>query len=227
MTPYFTRASFDFLSELAANNNRQWFSDNAQRYETTVREPALHFISDMADELAAISPHFRAIPKKVGGSMMRVQRDVRFSKDKRPYKTNIGIQFRHALGKDVHAPGFYLHVEPVGCFIGVGIWRPDAASLGKIRDAIVEKPEQWKAINSEKKFKNKFTIAGESLTNPPRGYAKDHPCIDDLKRKDFIAISDLEDQVVTSSKLKKQVVEHFRAASPYMAYLCHSLELNY
>lgn len=224
---YFTQPSFNFLSELAANNNRNWFEEHKQDYEDLIRTPALTFIADMADELTMISPHFRAIPKRVGGSLMRVYRDVRFSKDKRPYKTNIGIQFRHERGKDVHAPGFYLHVEPGECFIGAGIWRPGSSALAMIRETIVENPKAWESVNQQKRFKTRFTISGDSLTNPPRGYAKDHPLIEALKRKDFIAIAKISDQSVISNRFKQQVAEHFQAAAPYMAFLCKGLELYF
>jgi uncharacterized protein (TIGR02453 family) len=105
-TPYFTKQTFTFLSNLADNNTREWFEEHKQDYENFVREPALDFISDMGNEMPAISKHFLAVPKKVGGSLMRVQRNLRFSRDKTPYKTNIGIQFRHEVGKDIHAPGY-------------------------------------------------------------------------------------------------------------------------
>jgi uncharacterized protein (TIGR02453 family) len=223
---YFTQASFDFLGQLAANNDRGWFDDHKQQYEDTVRTPALRFITDIADDLMAISPHFRAVPKKVGGSLMRVQRDIRFGKDKRPYKTNIGIHFRHEVGKDVHAPGFYLHIEPGECFVGVGIWRPDSTALNKIRDAIVENEKAWKSASGEQKFAGQFAISGESLKNPPRGYSKDHPLLEDLKRKDFIAISTLSEKSVTSTQLLGQAVERFQVAQPYMRFLCHALELR-
>lgn len=227
MGAYFNQASIKFLANLALNNNREWFADHRQEYELTIVEPAMQFITDMADELITVSPHFRAVAKKVGGSLMRIHRDVRFGKDKRPYKTNVGIQFRHELGKDVHAPGFYVHIEPGECFIGVGIWRPDTSSLGKIRDAIVDKGNGWQAAINDKSFKKKFTISGESLTNPPRGYAKDHPLIEDLKRKDFIAISELSDKTVTSTRFLSQTVELFQTASPYVEYLCNALALRY
>ena len=129
---YFTSDSINFLKKLAKNNDRDWFQDNKADYEDLIRSPALQFIDDMANQLAMLSPHFLAIPKKVGGSLMRVYRDTRFSKDKSPYKTNIGIQFRHEQGKDVHAPGFYFHVEPGDCFVGVGLWRPESKALNKI-----------------------------------------------------------------------------------------------
>ena len=225
--PYFTQDTFRFLDDLAANNNREWFGPHKEDYETTVRTPALNFITDMADELALISPHFLAAPKKVGGSLMRVYRDTRFGKDKRPFKTNIGIQFRHEMGKDVHAPGYYLHVEPGECFVGVGIWRPDAKALGKIRDAIVEKGDSWLAASGDKAFKKTFTLSGESLINAPRGYAKDHPLLDDLKRKDFIALSEISKKNVTSSNLRSLVIDKFNAATPYMQFLCKALELRF
>jgi len=129
---------------------------------------------------------------------MRVHRDVRFSRDKSPYKTNIGIQFRHEMGKDVHAPGFYLHIEPRCCFIGVGIWRPDSFALSKIRDAIIERDQYWLTVINDKKFKKNFELSGESLKTVPRGYDKKHPLIEDLRRKDFIAISHVDDKTVLS-----------------------------
>ena len=224
---YFTPHTMTFLRKLAKNNNRDWFEQNKSVYEETVRTPALEFIADMADDLAVLSPYFLAQAKKVGGSLMRVHRDVRFSKDKRPYKTNIGIQFRHEQGKDVHAPGFYVHIEPDDCFVGVGIWRPDAVALAKVRDVIANQGDKWNAAINSKSFKKHFALAGESLSRPPRGYAKDHPLLDDLRRKDFIAISHLTDEYVTGSQFKKQVLDHFKAADNFMQFLCASLELRY
>jgi len=223
---YFTQETLRFLNDLAANNNRDWFGSHKEEYETTVRTPALDFIADMADELALISPHFLAVPKKVGGSLMRVYRDTRFGRDKRPYKTNIGIQFRHEMGKNVHAPGYYLHVESEECFVGVGIWRPDATALGKIRDAIVENSAGWLAVSDNKAFRKTFTLSGDSLINAPRGYAKDHPLLEDLKRKDFIALSEVSIEKITSPRLKSLVTDKFNIATPYMLLLCKALELR-
>lgn len=224
---YFTKETFAFLSALEANNEREWFTAHQQEYEDLVRTPALDFISDMSDEMPAISRHFLAQPKKVGGSLMRVYRDTRFSKDKTPYKTNIGIQFRHEVGKDVHAPGYYLHIAPDECFVGVGLWHPDADVLFKIRSAIVEKPEAWKAARDDKGFCKHFSQEGDSLANAPRGFAKDHPLVEDLKRKDFIGLASISQANITSAKLRPQVVEHFRAAAPYMSFLCKALDLRF
>ena len=224
---YFTQETFHYLSNLTNNNNREWFHENKTHYETCVRTPALHFIEDIAPDLAIISPHFLALPKKVGGALMRVNRDIRFGKDKRPYKTNIGIQFRHERGKDVHAPGFYVHIENNSCFIGVGIWRPDNPSLGKIRDAMVENSDKWIKARDDKAFTKHFTLEGDVLKNPPRGYDKAHPLIDDLKRKDFIAVTNFTDKQITSTKFMPHVVERFEQAAPLMRFLCNALELNY
>lgn len=225
--PYFTQGTFDFLTTLAANNRREWFDEHKPDYEAMVRTPALNFITDIATDLAMISPHFLALPRKAGGALMRVNRDIRFGHDKRPYKTNIGIQFRHEVGKNVHAPGFYLHIEPKDCFIGVGLWRPDANALGKIRDAIVDKSDAWIAVRDNKTFKKTFALVGDTLTNAPRGYAKDHPLLQDLKRKDFIAIAPLPDATVRSKHFYSKVVEHYALAAPFMRYLCKALELRF
>ncbi len=224
---YFKQATLTFLETLSRNNNRAWFQDNKQRYEDQVRTPALAFIEDMADELSLISPQFLATPKKVGGSLMRVYRDTRFSKDKTPYKTNIGIQFRHHMGKDVHAPGYYVHIEPGNCFVGAGIWRPDADALDKIRQAILEKGKKWLAARDDKAFCQSFLLTGEALKNAPRGYPRDHPLLDDLKRKDFIAISELSDKVALSVGFRGEVLKRFESATPYMRFLCQALTLQF
>ncbi|MFV1992914.1 MAG: DUF2461 domain-containing protein [Acidiferrobacterales bacterium] len=224
---YFSQAGFGFLKKLENNNNRDWFNEHKQDYEDLIRSPALDFITDMIDGLASISPHFVAIPKKMGGSLMRVHRDVRFGKDKRPYKTNIGIQFRHELGKDVHAPGFYLHIEPGNNFVGAGIWRPDSQTLATIRTAIVDKSNAWIKASQDKKFTRKFELAGDSLSTYPRGYDKQHPLIKDLKRKDFIAITSLDNKQVISNRLLSNVTRSFEAAIPLMKFLCKSLELRF
>lgn len=224
---YFTPATLKFLQELEQNNRRDWFEDNRARYEEQVRGPALAFIGDMAPELAAFAPRFLALPKKVGGSLMRVHRDTRFGRDKTPYKTNIGIHFRHDAGKDVHAPGYYLHIAPDGCFLGVGIWRPDAEALGRIRERLVEKPQQWLDARDADAFRGAYALSGDALQNPPRGYAKDHPLLEDLKRKDFIAIRELKKKEVLSSTLPADAAGHFAAATPFMRFLCAALGVGF
>lgn len=223
----FGKATFAFLDELAANNDRAWFEANKARYETLVREPALDFIAAMAEPLQKFAPHFRAEPRKMGGSLMRVYRDTRFARDKTPYKTNIGIQFRHELGKDVHAPGFYVHIATDECFFGAGCWHPEADMLGRIRDLIAAQPKRWLAARDDRKFAAHWELAGDSLSRPPRGYAADHPAIEDLKRKDFIGLAALSTPQAAGKGLVKLATERFAAASPLMKFLCEAQGVPY
>jgi len=222
----FTKATFDFLGDLAANNERTWFEANKGRYEQFVREPALDFIAAMAPQLDKFAPNFRAEPRKVGGSLMRVFRDTRFSRDKTPYKTNIGIQFRHTLGKDVHAPGFYVHIAGDECFLAVGCWRPEPDALARIRDLIAAKPEKWFKARDDRKFASHWSLSGERLTRPPRGFAADHPAIEDLKYKDYVAVAPLDFDAAMGRGLVKLAATRFAAATPYMGFLCDAFGVS-
>jgi uncharacterized protein (TIGR02453 family) len=223
----FTKATLNFLDELAANNDRTWFEANKPHYESLVREPAMEFIAAMGPVLETFAPRFRAEPRKVGGSLMRVYRDTRFSRDKTPYKTNIGIQFRHTLGKDVHAPGFYVHITTDECFFAVGCWHPDSDALGRLRDLISKKPEKWFSARNDRNFVSQWDLSGGSLTRPPRGYDADHPAIDDLKRKDFVGIAPLSIAEITGPGLVKLAGRRFAATVPFMKFLCEALDVDY
>src|SRR5229473_2352080 len=131
---YFTRRAFEFLKELRAHNNRDWFQANKERYEEQVREPFLRLIADLAPGLKKTNSSFVADPSSNGGSMMRIYRDIRFSKDKSPYKTFVAAHFWHARGKEGGMSAYYLRLEPGGSVIGAGIWRPEPAALKGIRD---------------------------------------------------------------------------------------------
>ena len=120
-------------------------------------------VTNDGPHLKKISPHFIADPRPVGGSIFRIYRDIRFSKDKQPYKTHAAAQFRHEAGKDVHAPGFYLHLAVGEVFAGFGIWRPDSSSLLKIRKAIINHPDQWKKVVPT--TESPFIIKDKNLTN--------------------------------------------------------------
>ncbi len=223
----FTRDTFKFLAELTAHNERAWFDANKHRYEALVREPALAFIEAMTEPLARFAPAFRAEPRKVGGSLMRVHRDTRFAHDKTPYKTNVGIQFRHAVGKDVHAPGFYVHLAVDECFLGAGSWHPEPETLAKIRGAVATKTKKWLAARDDKAFTKQWELSGDSLVRPPQGFAPDHPAIEDLKRKDFIAVADAKRADLTGPGIVDFVSERFAATAPFMKFLCEALEIGY
>ena len=227
MAPHFSPALFRFLADLEANNDRDWFQANRDRYAEQVQEPALAFIIDFAPRLAAISPHFRADAKVQGGSLFRIQRDTRFSKNKTPYKTNTGVQFRHQRAKDAHAPGYYLHLEPGQCFMGVGLWRPETALAYRIRERIAEDPAGWKGATKPEKFTDVFSLRGESLLRPPRGFDAAHPLIDDLKRKDFIASAALTEEQVTDESFLDLFADRCRRATPFMAFLCGAVGVEF
>ena len=188
----FPKDSIKFFKDLAKNNNREWFGENKPRYLESVLDPALELVTDIAGPLKKVSPHFNAISKKSGGSLMRIYRDTRFSKDKTPYKLNLGVHFRHEVGKDAHAPGFYFHIDAKEIFIGAGVWRPDSKTLNQIRRLIDDDSKRWKRIKGKKAFKSVFEIRGESLKRPPRGYEAEHPLIDDLKLKDHFCLARLK-----------------------------------
>ncbi|MEM9111509.1 MAG: DUF2461 domain-containing protein [Planctomycetota bacterium] len=232
----FGRKTQAFLKDLDANNTREWFTQNKPRYEADLVEPALAFITAMEPRIDKISRQFMAIPAKQGGSLMRIYRDVRFSKNKQPYKTNIGIHFRHELAKDVHAPGYYVHIQPpsvgnhhgmTGSMIGVGIWQPHPEALKAIRERIRDKPNEWLAARDDKAFNKLLTIDGESLKRPPRGFDPEHPAISDLKRKDFTAFKSLSVKEVGSDKLLDTVEEAFAAGEPFMRFLCKAVGVKY
>ncbi len=222
-TRYFTPKMYAFLRDLAANNDREWFKANQHIYEEVIRDPALDFINEVGDRLPKIAPHFVADSRTVGGSLFRIQRDTRFSKDKTPYKPNTGMQFRHAAGKDVHAPGFYVHIQPGENYMGIGLWRPETKVAYRIREHIDQHPAEWKKASRNKRFTDVFTVTGDSLTRPPKGYDEDHPLIEDLKRKDFIASVKLTQAQITSSEFLDLFLDNVKRSKPYMGFLCEAV----
>ncbi|WP_108651940.1 DUF2461 domain-containing protein [Dongshaea marina] len=216
-----------FLQDLSFNNKREWFQSQKPRYESDFITPALSFIESMTPHIHAISPHFTAIAKKQGGSLMRIYRDTRFSKNRAPYKLNVGIHFRHDQGKDIHAPGLYVHIQPGNSFVGAGIWRPEPKTLRKIRDFIVDNPRSYKHAIQNKAFSESFHMSGDSLIRPPRGFDPEHALIEELKRKDFIAICHLSDAEVTKSSLPELAYQKLKVTEPLIGYLCTAIEANY
>lgn len=222
----FTVASLEFLKQLAQHNSRDWFKAHQDEYEDNVRTPALRFIEQIQPHIIAISPRLTAVAKKVGGSLMRPQRDSRFSNDKTPYKTNVGIQFRHFQGKDVHAPGLYLHIAEDGCFIAAGIWHPESKAVNAIRTCIDENPNGYKKA-LQTLTDHGFMMDGDSLTRPPKGFDKHHPMLAELKRKDFIAVKNIPFERLCQGDAVHYCAEQFAHCSQLMAYLCFALELDF
>jgi uncharacterized protein (TIGR02453 family) len=218
---YFTPALFAFLGELRDNNDREWFIANKQRYETAVRDPALRFISDFEPRLIKIAPRLVADPRPVGGSMFRIYRDTRFSRDKSPYKTHVGIHFFHQSAKKAPSvPGFYLHLSPGECFAAGGIWHPDPVALHRVRESIARGSPAWKAIK-----RAKLPIEGGALKRPPRGFAPDHPFVEDLKRTDFVTSMPLTKKDLCSADFMSDFAAACRRMTPLVKFVTHSLGL--
>ncbi len=218
---YFSPNMFQFLKELEANNNRIWFEKNKHRYEADVKEPMLRFITDFGPRLRRISPHFSADPRPVGGSMFRIYRDIRFSRDKSPYKTNVGAHFPHLrAGRDAHAPGFYLHLEPGHSMGGGGLWHPDAASLKKVRDRIVQRPKEWKVIRT-----GGIDLEGDVLKRVPAGYDPAHPFAEDLKLRDYYTLEEFSEKEACGRDFMDHFVNACRTAAPLMGFLTKALGL--
>jgi uncharacterized protein (TIGR02453 family) len=220
---------FEFLAELADHNDREWFAANKDRYEAHVLEPSLAFIEDFAFRLEQISPHFRADPRKNGGSLFRIYRDTRFSKDKTPYKTNTGMHFRHARAKDAHAPGFYLHLAPGQVFGGGGIWHPDTKTATKIRQAIVAHPERWREATREPPFSDRLSLGGNDsmLKRVPSGFDAGFEFADDLRRRDYFGWAELSEQDATTPGFLDRYTEVCTSAMPLVAFLCRALDLEH
>ena len=222
--PYFTRDLLKFLSELRAHNDRDWFQKNKERYEAHLRHPVLRFVADLAPGLRKVNPHMVADPRPVGGSMMRIYRDIRFSKDKRPYKTAVGLHFWHDKGEEGAAPVYYMRIAPGDSMIGAGVWHPEPAALKKIRDAIVRDAKGWKRATAAGQ-QGAGCMTGESLQRMPRGYDPDHPLAEDLKRKDFTLGIPLADSDIVKPDVLKLTLAKFRQTAPFVQFLSKAVGL--
>jgi uncharacterized protein (TIGR02453 family) len=218
---------FSFLADLRANNNREWFAANKLRYEEQLLEPAIAFIDAFAPRLEMISPHFRADARPSGGSLFRIYRDTRFSKDKTPYKTNVGIHFRHERAKDAHAPGYYLHIGPDEVFAGGGIWHPATEAATGIREAIVADPERWRRATRSGAFAKRLELGGDSLKRVPPWADPAHPFAEDLKRKDFFGSTRMSESDVLAPGFVDEYARVCQAAAPLMQFLCDALAVPY
>lgn len=216
----FTADTFRFLEELHDHNERAWFEGQKARYERSCREPALELIRAMGPRLHELAPRFVADDKKVGGSLMRIHRDTRFSADKTPYKTNLGIQFRHEGGEDVHAPGVYLHLANDGCFLGIGSWMPEPPVLDRIRRSIADQPDAYRAATALPGWDTDGgEHATERLKRPPKGFDPGHPLVEELKKKSHLATRKLSRDEVVGDGLPDRLTAHLRAALPYLRWL--------
>lgn len=225
--PGFPDDFYCFFQDLEQNNERAWFNENKARYYESVVNPISEFIVDMAPDLKKISPHYIANPRPHGGSMFRIYRDTRFSKDKTPYKTHAGVQFRHEAGKDAHAPGFYLHLAPEEVFFGGGVWMPPNPVLSRVRDHMVDNARSWSRIRNSKAVLASGGIRGDSLKRPPRGFDPEHPHIDDLKKKSFYIATGVTAAATLKPDFSEQVIAGFKLAAPMMRFINDALDIPF
>jgi uncharacterized protein (TIGR02453 family) len=215
-----------FFLELKDNNNKEWFAEHKQFYEKMVKDTAKLFIAAMGERFAKLGLPFIADPKK---SIFRINRDIRFSTNKDPYKTNLGIIFPYTFSQankmPVQSVGLYYHLEHDGSFIAGGIHMPETQVLRAIRSKIAADWEEFNKIVNDKKIKQEFEngFYGESLKRMPQGYPVDHPAGDFLKLKEYTVFSNIPFELSYSGKLLDIIEKKAIAAVPLFDFLIEAL----
>ena len=218
---------FEFLQRLHDNNDRTWFGEHKSEFQTVVHQPAVELVSRLKRPLSRIAPMITAVAKPNGGSVMRIYRDTRFSKDKTPYKDHIGISLKHEAGKQTSAPELYIHLSPVESFVAGGCWMPPREPLAAIRGHIDANPDAWKRATAGKRFAGRFELGGQSLKTSPRDYPSDHPWIEDLRRKSFVGIAPLTIEQIVADDLVDRLLDDFKRLRPLMTFLCEAVGVPY
>lgn len=207
-------STLQVLTDLSANNNREWFKENKQRFEAA-KANMKAFGETLLEEMYQ---HDKIEKMK----LYRIYRDVRFSKDKTPYKNSLSGNFTRAT-KQLRG-GYYFHIEPNNSFIGGGFWGPNSADLKRLRQEFAADPEPLRAIIHSKKFKDAFgTLQGEQLKSSPRGYSKDHPSVDLLRYKQFLVSQTFTDEEVVSEDFALKLSKGFKAMRPFFDYMSEVL----
>src|SRR5687768_7569052 len=205
------KETVDFLKKLEKNNNREWFTANKKLFENA-NNNVIALTDDLIGRIAKFDPDVAGLDPKT--CIFRIYRDVRFSKDKSPYKTNLGA-FIAPGGRKTMSPGYYFHVQPGMYFSAAGKHMPDSGELLKIRSAIATKTKDFLKIVNAKKFKDRFgELDGDRLTKPPKGFAADHEAVEYLKLKSFTVSEEFSEKEATGNDYPKLLAESFKAAYP-------------
>ncbi|MBS1511157.1 MAG: DUF2461 domain-containing protein [Bacteroidetes bacterium] len=210
-------STLQFLKDLRKNNNKSWFDANRKRYDQAKED----FISQVEKIIAGIGQFDTPVAAlKAKDCMFRINRDVRFSKDKSPYKVNIAAYFNRN-GKKAAGAGYYMHIEPGNSFVGGGIWMPEPKELGQIRQEIDYNFDAWKKIMNNAAFKKAFpkSVEGEALTRPPKGYDDSNPAIEYIKKKSFVVMHQFTDKEVLDKAFIKNVLQVFKAMKPLVDFI--------
>lgn len=215
-------STFKFLKELKKNNNREWFAEHKHEYDTA-KENVVELVEEVLKHLSKTIPAFKEV--NASKSIMRIYRDVRFSKNKDPYKLNFGIPLS-TKGKGVDLPGYYLHIQPGECFIGGGYWMPPADALKMIRQEIDYNSAAFKKILNAKSFTNYYKGLSEDdkLKTAPKDYPKDHPDIELLKLKSFTAFHSFSDAEMQDKNIAKNIADAIIALQPFILFLESAIE---
>lgn len=213
-------STLQFLKQLKKNNNKEWFDKNRQQYETAKNDFA-SFVQNVIDKFSKTDTALSSLTAK--NCMFRINRDIRFSKDKSPYKTNMGAYFNGA-GKNSMTSGYYLHISPGESFVGGGMYHPDAEALKKIRQEIDYNFNEFSSIINNKKFKAVYTKGLRNngdvkLSRPPKGYDENNKAIEFLKLKSIVATAPLNDALLTDKSFTVTVVKAFEALHPLVIFL--------
>jgi uncharacterized protein (TIGR02453 family) len=217
------KSTLDFLKKIKSNNNRDWFEKNKNLY--------LAAKDDVEKNLEVVITGIRAFDKRIRPevtakkSVFRIYRDVRFSKDKRPYKNNMGASVNPG-GKKDFSPGYYIHIEPGNSFVAGGMWMPEAPLLAKIRQEIDYNLKEFSKIVNEKNFKKVFgeLDQDDKLVNIPKGYPKDHKGIEFLKLKSFIVVGSISDKDVLGKDFAKKVISICKTMKPLNDFLQRAID---
>jgi uncharacterized protein (TIGR02453 family) len=215
------KLTLKFLKDIAKNNNRNWFEKNKPRY-LEVKSSFDDFLEEVHKHLLKFDQSLSNInPRKIA---FRIYRDVRFSKDKRPYKTNMGAGFS-SKGKMEQEPGYYVHIEPGKSFIAGGLYMPDPANLAKVRQEIDYNPDRLLKILNDGKFRKLYKQLDEwdKLKTAPKGYAKDHPHIQILKNKSFVVSHRFTDAEVVSKTFAKKVADAAKVLKSFNDFLAEAI----
>jgi uncharacterized protein (TIGR02453 family) len=211
------KETFSFLKDLGKNNNRPWFTEHKPKYELA-KENAKAFANALSEEMLK-HDHIEGV------KIFRIYRDVRFAKDKTPYKTSIGCSFKRST--EALRGGLYLNIEPGNTFVGGGFWGPNAQDLKRIRNEFSVNAEPFRKIISTKKFKEYFgTLGGEELKTAPKGFDKEHPNIDLIRKKQFLIGRDFTDKEALADNFMKECNETFKAMRPFFDFMSETLTTN-
>lgn len=208
-----------FLKNLKANNNKPWFDANRSAYETA-KSDFITLVAQLLEGLSQLDPAIADTPLEAKKCIFRINRDVRFSANKDPYKSHFGAWFNMG-GKKVNSAGYYIHLEPGHTFVAGGLYMPEAVDLAKIRQEIDYNLVEFEAILHHADFLKQFDGLSreDALSRPPKGYTADNPAVEHLKLKSFTASSPLADKALTKPDLAKQVLTNFGALQPLVTFL--------